>query len=170
MIYLKRLLNYNLIAVSSRSLHWIRASAFSSYWSVVFSTFDLIGHCNWRGAKHQGPVVLRLIGTNPRLNVNPGFFNSLFKSPFWIIFSVLIGASDHHIVDNFHFKPSELKPDFTLTLGYLNPAKNNQAQATMSNNIGHKKKRGYLLHNNLSTFNVETWTFICFFLKLLLSH
>ena len=33
----------------------------------------------------------------------------------------------------------------------------------MSNNIGHKKKRGYLLHNNLPTFNVETWTFICFF-------
>lgn len=92
----------------------------------MFSTFDLIGHCNWRGAKHQGPVVLRLIGTNPRLNVNPGFFNSLFKSPFWIIFSVLSGASDHHIVDNFHFKPSELKPDFTLkpnfTLTLGNPA------------------------------------------------
>lgn len=38
----------------------------------------------------------------------------------------------------------------------------------MSNNIGHKKKRGYLLHNNLSTFNVETWTFICFFFKIII--
>ena len=39
----------------------------------------------------------------------------------------------------------------------------------MSNNIGHKKKRGYLLHNNLSTFNVETWTFICFFFKIIIT-
>ena len=121
MIYLKRLLNYDLIARVFPLFTLDTCLCFQVLLvSCVF--YVLIGHCNWRGAKHQGPVVLRLIGTNPRLNVNPGFFNSLFKSPFWIIFSVLIGASDHHIVDNFHFKPSELKPDFTLTLGYLNPA------------------------------------------------
>ena len=41
-------------------------------------------------ASDQGPVVLRLISANPRLNYNPGFFIPMFKSLFGIFSSVFL--------------------------------------------------------------------------------
>lgn len=38
---------------------------------------------------NRGPVVQRLISTNPELNFNPGFYLSLIKSRFGIIFPIL---------------------------------------------------------------------------------
>ena len=47
---------------------------------------------------HQGPVVQRLIGANPVLNFNPGFYISLFKSPFGIILLFVLRAFNYQIV------------------------------------------------------------------------
>ena len=79
-----------------------------------------------------GSVVRRPISATPRLNFNLGFFIPSLKCLFRIIFCVLIGASNSHILDkrirlNFVLKLSGLKSDFTLILGYLNPALNNLA-------------------------------------------
>ena len=49
-------------------------------------------------ASDQGPVVLRLISPNPRLNYNPGFFIPMFKSLFGIFSSVFYGASNHRLI------------------------------------------------------------------------
>ena len=82
----------------------------------------------------QGPVVRRLISANPRLNFNLDFFIPLFKCFVGIVFLVLYRASNNHILDKknstefFLLKLSDLKSDFTLTLGYLNLALNNPAQ------------------------------------------
>ena len=79
-----------------------------------------------------GSVVRRLISANPRLNFNLDFFIPLFKCLVGIVFRVLYRASNNHIIDkkirlNFLRKLSDLKLDFTLTLGYLNLALNNPA-------------------------------------------
>ena len=68
------------------------------------------------------------------LNFNLDFFTPLFESLFGIIFSILYGASNHQILikknyTEFLLKLSGLKSEFTLTLGYLNPALNNPAQS-----------------------------------------
>ena len=81
----------------------------------------------------QGPIVRRLISANPRLNFNLDFFFPLFKCFVGMVFLVLYRASNNHILDkrirlNFLLKLSDLKSDFTLTLGYLNLALNNPAQ------------------------------------------
>lgn len=47
----------------------------------------------------HGPVVLRPISANPGLNVNPGFFISLFNSFLLIIFSIPFRISNNQIVD-----------------------------------------------------------------------
>ena len=47
----------------------------------------------------RGPVVLRPISANPGLNVNPGFFISLFNSFLLIIFSIPFRISNNQIVD-----------------------------------------------------------------------
>ena len=56
----------------------------------------------------------------------------LFKSQFWIIFSILFRACSHNIVEKNNarsfFKLTDLKSNFTLILSYLNPALNNPAQ------------------------------------------
>ena len=82
-----------------------------------------------RNAKYQGPVVRRRIGANPGLNFNPGFYISLFKSRFGIIFPIPFSVFNHLIVQNkngihsnFLLNLSDLKSNFTLTLVYLNPA------------------------------------------------
>ena len=80
--------------------------------------------------KDQGPVVWRPIGANPKLNFNLGLFIPLFKSLFGIISGLLFRASNNYDLGKknsteFSFKLSDLKSDFTLTLGYLNPALNN---------------------------------------------
>ena len=79
----------------------------------------------------QGPVVQRLISPNPGLNCNPAFFISLFKSPFGKIFTILFRTSNDQIASKniwtgFSLKVSDLKSNFTLTLGYLNPPLNNR--------------------------------------------
>ena len=72
--------------------------------------------------KQLGPVVRRLISTNPGLNFNPGFFFFCSKTFFQIIFSILFRASDSQIVDKkkktefaFYAFISELK--FCTNLG-----------------------------------------------------
>ena len=62
------------------------------------------------------------------------FFTPLFESLFGIISSILYRASNHQILikknyTEFLLKLSDLKSEFTLTLGYLNPALNNPAQS-----------------------------------------
>ena len=47
----------------------------------------------------RGPVVRKLISTNPELNFDPGFSISQFKSLFGMIFSILFGTSHQQIVD-----------------------------------------------------------------------
>ena len=60
-------------------------------------------------ASDQGPVVLRLISPNPRLNYNPGFFIPMFKSLFGIFSSVLYGASNHRLIDKKNYAEFSLK-------------------------------------------------------------
>ena len=81
-----------------------------------------------------GPVVRRLISANPGLNFNLGFFFFCSKAFSRIIFTILFRASNHQIVGKnskteFAFKFSYLNSNFTLTLGYLNPALKNPALA-----------------------------------------
>ena len=82
-----------------------------------------------RNAKYQGPAVRRRISANPGLNFNPGFYISLFKSRYGIIFPIPFNAFNHSIVpnkngihSNFLLNLSDLKSNFTLTMVYLNPA------------------------------------------------
>ena len=82
---------------------------------------------------NQGPVVQKLISSNPGLNCNPPFFISLFKSLLGKIFTILLRTSNNQIASKkiwteFLLKFSDLKSNFTLTLGYLNPALNNRGQ------------------------------------------
>ena len=80
-----------------------------------------------------GPVVRRPISANPGLNFNLGFYFSLFKSCLRIIFSIYfqsIQSKNWRQKDFswiFFFKLSDLKSNFILILGYLNPALNNPA-------------------------------------------
>ena len=82
----------------------------------------------------QGPVFWRTISANPRLkNSNTSFFIPLFKSLFGVMNSNLsrasiIKLSTKKFLPSFLLKLSALKSDFTQTLGYLNPASNNQTQ------------------------------------------
>ena len=62
-------------------------SVFIKYCKIMSSAFiDL------------GPVVQRLISTNPGLNLNPGFYISLFKSHFGIILPNVFRAFNYKIV------------------------------------------------------------------------
>ena len=69
--------------------------------------------------------------SGPELNFNPAFFISLFKSLLGKIFTILFRTSNDQtaskkIWTEFPLKFSDLKSNFTLTLGYLNPALNNR--------------------------------------------
>ena len=69
----------------------------------------------------------RPISADPMLNFSLGFFSHIFKSLFEIIFCILFRASNNYILDNknsteFSYKLSNLKSDFTPTLGYLKPS------------------------------------------------
>ena len=72
----------------------------------------------------------RPISANPGLSL--GYFIPFFKGLFQIISSILFRTSGHQIVGknilNMPLKLSDLRSDFTLTLGYLNLAINNFAQ------------------------------------------
>ena len=64
-------------------------------------------------------------------NFNLGFSLLRLKVFPWIMFSLLIKASDHRIVDKmnlteFAFQVSYLNTYMTVTLGYVNPDLNNQ--------------------------------------------
>ena len=85
--------------------------------------------------KNQDPVVQRVISTNPELNLNlnPGFFISLFNSllgKFSLFFleHPMIKLQAKRFDLNFLLKLSDLKSNSTLTLGYLNPALDNPGQ------------------------------------------
>ena len=71
--------------------------------------------------QYQGPVVTRRISANLGLNFNSAYLKALKR----IIFLYYLPASIHHIVDkriklNLLSKLSYLKPNFALTLDYLN--------------------------------------------------
>ena len=51
-----------------------------------------------RNAKYQGPVVRKRTSAYPGLNFNPGFYISLFKSRYGIIFPISFSAFNHSIV------------------------------------------------------------------------
>ena len=111
---------------SSPSLYWIKTVI------KLFSTD--CRRVSSRGFRDQGPVVRRRISANTGLNFNLDFFTPLFESLFGIISSILYRASNHQILikknyTEFLLKLSGLKSEFTLTLGYLNPALNNPAQS-----------------------------------------
>ena len=111
---------------SSPSLYWIKTVI------KLFSTD--CRRVSSRGFRDQGPVVRRRISANTGLNFNLDFFTPLFESLFGIISSILYRASNHQILikknfTEFLLKLSDLKSEFTLTLGYLNPALNNPAQS-----------------------------------------
>ena len=85
--------------------------------------------------KNQDPVVQRVISTNPELNLNlnPGFFISLFNSllgKFSLFFleHPMIKLQAKRFDLNFLLKLSDLKSNSTLTLGYLNLAMDNPGQ------------------------------------------
>ena len=85
--------------------------------------------------KNQDPVVQRVISTNLELNLNlnPGFFISLFNSLLGKIFPILFRTSNDQIASKkiwskLPLKLSDLKSNSTLTLGYLNPALENPGQ------------------------------------------
>ena len=111
---------------SSPSLYWIKTVI------KLFSTD--CRRVSSRGFRDQGPVVRRRISANTGLNFNLDFFTPLFESLFGIISSILYRASNRQILikknyTEFLLKLSGLKSEFTLTLGYLNPALNNPAQS-----------------------------------------
>ena len=73
-------------------------------------------------ASDQGPVVLRLISANPRLNYNPGFFIPMFKSLFGIFSSVFNGASNHRLIDKKNYAEFSFKT-FRCEIRFdINPA------------------------------------------------
>ena len=73
----------------------------------------------------QGPVVQRPINPNPGLTLSSGFFIPLFKGlSLLFITHPVIKLLAKRILLNFLLKLSDLKSDFTLTLGYLNPSLN----------------------------------------------
>ena len=85
--------------------------------------------------KNQDPVVQRVISTNPELNLNlnPGFFISLFNSllgKFSLFFleHPMIKLQAKRFDLNFLLKLSDLKSNSTLALGYLNLALDNPGQ------------------------------------------
>ena len=70
-----------------------------------------------------GPVVRRPFSTNPRLNVDTGFFFFCSKAFSGKIFSITI----NELLYAKRIKLIYLNSNFALTLGYLNPALNNPA-------------------------------------------
>ena len=78
------------------------------------------------------PGCLSPISANLVINFNLDFFIHLFESLFQIISSVFLGHPiiklwSKGMVLNFLLKLLNLKSDFTLTQGYLNPNLNNPA-------------------------------------------
>ena len=47
----------------------------------------------------QGPVVRRRIGAKPGVKFNLGLFFLYSKAFSWLIFSVIVGPSNHQLVD-----------------------------------------------------------------------
>ena len=106
--------------------------------------------------KDQGSVLRRPISANPGLNFNLGFYFSLFKSCLRIIFSIYfqsIQSKNWRQKDFswiFFFKLSDLKSNFILILGYLNPALNNPAL------VGEEHCEGKV-HCSRTTHNDKAW-------------
>ena len=80
----------------------------------------------------MGPVVRTPVSANPGLNFNPGFFFLLSKahcrifSLFFLEYPIT-KLKAKRIKLNLPFKLSYPSSNFTLTVGYLNPASNNPA-------------------------------------------
>ena len=125
---------YNIDLAKPKSGALVRLfSSPSLYWLIKLFSTDC-RRVSSRGFRNQGPVVRRRISANTGLNFNLDFFTPLFESLFGIISSILYQAYNHQILIKknytaFFLKLSDLKSEFTLTLGYLNPALNNPAQS-----------------------------------------
>lgn len=81
----------------------------------------------------HGPVVERAISTNPGLNFNPRFLNSLFKiflgkSSLFFSEHPITRLQTKIIILNSLLKLADLKSNFTLALDYPNPPLNNPTQ------------------------------------------
>ena len=61
-----------------------------------------------------GPIVQRPISTNPGLNFNSGFYTSMFKSHFRVIFSICFGS-----IQSSNWRQKELSQIFFLSFQIL---------------------------------------------------
>ena len=111
----------NLSEWSQVTRHWSRLSF--RLWKCQSLSLIMVA---FNKTTHLSPVVRRPISANPRINFNPGFYISQFKSRFAIIFPIhsIIKLQTSGIKLNFLWKLLDLKSNFTLTLAYLNPFNN----------------------------------------------
>ena len=110
--------------------------------------------------KLQGPVARRSISANPGVNTKLFFsVQKLFEDNFLHLFSEhsINKLKTKRFKLNFFFKLSDLKSNFILTLGYLNPALNNPAQKYKSTVITSQKDVVCLSLAML--FNLMYWCF-----------
>ena len=70
---------------------------------IYFTQLEPVLRHGLRTNANLGSVVGRLISANPGLNFNSGFLTALLKSLFWIIFFILLKASNHQIVDKTNY-------------------------------------------------------------------
>ena len=70
---------------------------------IYFTQLEPVLKHGLRTNANLGSVVARLISANPGLNFNSGFLTALLKSLFWIIFFILLKASNHQIVDKTNY-------------------------------------------------------------------
>ena len=108
----------------------------------------------------QGPYVRGPISTNPRIiKIQVAQFLCLrtFFRSFTLFFleHSIIKLDTKWIQLNFLLKLSDLKSNFTLTLGYLNPALNNLALINNGQNLN--ILRGLLWVLKLGLFSLKCW-------------
>ena len=96
----------------------------------------------------------------------PGFIISFFKSLFRITCSLLLRISNHQNVDKtnniilkFSLELSDMKSNFTLILGYHNPALNNPAQENRGSNHQFKNISPNQYHRKCKENSVENMNF-----------
>ena len=111
-----------------------------------------------------GPIIQRLINDNPRLDFNSSFLIHLFESHFGIIFSILLRAFNNQTLDRnkyiLNFPCLDLKSDFTLTLGYLNPALKNPALVSKISLLATISQVKAGKGQPLRKLTLETWQYI----------
>ena len=113
----------------------------------------------------KGPVVQGPVSTYPRLNFSLDFFIPLLKSLFGTIFmcsfkGIKYSYSRQKYWLNFLLKLLDLKSDFTLTLGYLNPALKNPALVSKISLLATISQVKAGKGQPLRKLTLETWQYI----------